>query len=90
MLKAELHCHIEGAARPALVRRLAKKYGITLNDIFREDGEYTATDFSSFLEIYDHVVTVFREPEDYELLAYDHFTQLAAQGGIYGEISVGL
>lgn len=84
-MKAELHCHIEGAAEPALVHRLAHKYNVDLNDIIR-DGRYVWHDFTSFLNCYDEAASVFREPEDYRLLAYDHYSRLASQGAIYGEV----
>ena len=85
MLKAEIHCHIEGAADPALVLRLAQKYGVDLNDVIR-DGSYIWSDFTTFLNAYDRASTLFRTPEDYRLLAYDYFSRLADQGAIYGEV----
>lgn len=85
MLKAELHCHMEGAADPLLVMRLAGKYGIDLSDIVR-DNAYVWNDFTSFLQSYDKASTVFRSGGDYRLLAYDYFTRLAAQDAIYGEV----
>ena len=85
MVKAEIHCHIEGAADPELVTRLAGKHGVDLNNVVR-DGRYVWNDFTSFLNAYDHAAAVFREPEDYRLLAYDYFSRLAGQGAIYGEV----
>ena len=85
MVKAEIHCHIEGAADPALVMRLAHKHGVDLNNSIK-DGRYVWIDFSSFLHAYDQAAAVFREPEDYRLLAYDYFSRLAGQGAIYGEV----
>ena len=85
MVKAEIHCHIEGAADPELVTRLAGKHGVDLNNVVR-DGRYVWDDFTSFLNAYDHAAAVFREPEDYRLLAYDYFSRLAGQGAIYGEV----
>lgn len=85
MIKAEIHCHIEGAADPHLVQRLARKYGVDMNDTIR-NGRYVWHDFTSFLATYDKAASVFRQPEDYRLLAYDHFSRLAGQGAIYGEV----
>ncbi|MEP1206949.1 MAG: adenosine deaminase [Rhizobiaceae bacterium] len=85
MIKAEIHCHIEGAADPALVIRLAQKYNIDVNDVIR-DGRYVWHDFSTFLTAYDRAASVFRQPEDYRLLSYDYFSRLAAHGAIYGEV----
>ena len=84
--KAELHCHLEGAARPAIVRRLAARNDVDLSRLFDEDGGYRSHDFSSFLAAYDEVVQVFQTPEDYADLAEDHFAWLGEQGAIYGEI----
>jgi len=85
MLKAEIHCHIEGAAHPSLVQRLAKKHKVDLNDTIR-DGRYVWSDFTSFLNCYDRASSVFREPEDYRTLTYDHYSRIAEQGAIYGEV----
>ncbi|MGI9363552.1 MAG: adenosine deaminase, partial [Rhizobiaceae bacterium] len=68
-----------------LVKRLAGKYGVDMNNVIR-DGRYVWHDFTSFLATYDTAASVFRQPEDYRLLAYDHFSRLAAQGAIYGEV----
>ena len=68
---AELHCHIEGAAPPALVERLGAKYGVDVSAIIR-DGAYVWRDFTSFLAAYDHAATVFRREEDYAELAFSY------------------
>lgn len=85
MLKAEIHCHIEGAADPALVTRLARKHNVDLDGIIH-DGRYVWTDFTSFLRCYDLASTVFRTHEDYSLLTYDVYSRMAEQGAIYGEV----
>lgn len=85
---AELHCHIEGAADPALVRRTASRHGLSVDHLFDRDGRYRRGDFSSFLAAYDEAAAVFRTPEDYQALAYDHYSRLAGQGAIYGEIFI--
>ncbi len=85
LLKAEIHCHIEGAADPNLVLRLAQKYQLDMSDII-EDGAYVWSDFTSFLKAYDKASSVFRTPDDYRLLTYDYFSKLADQNCIYGEI----
>lgn len=85
MQKAELHCHIEGAAEPELVLRLAKKYGVDVSDVIA-NNTYQWNDFTSFLNCYDKASGVFREADDYRLLAYDHYMRLAEQNAIYGEV----
>ncbi|MCT8998171.1 adenosine deaminase [Chelativorans intermedius] len=82
--KAELHCHIEGAAPPALVARQAAKYGADISGFIR-DGAYFWHDFTSFLAAYDAAASLFRSEEDYAALAEAHLAALAAHGAIYAE-----
>ena len=84
---AELHCHIEGAAHPALVEAHAARHGIDVSGIIR-DGRYVWHDFTSFLAAYDLASSVFRGEADYADLAADHLGRLAAQGAIYAEFFV--
>ncbi|WP_265516024.1 adenosine deaminase [Nitratireductor luteus] len=82
--KAELHCHIEGAAAPELVLRQAEKYGADVSAFIR-DGAYHWHDFTSFLKAYDGAAGLFRTPEDYALLSETYLCDLAGQGAIYAE-----
>jgi adenosine deaminase len=86
-LKAEIHCHIEGAAPPALAARQAKKYGIDPST-FLNDGSYLWSDFSEFLVSYDRVAALFKTDEDYALLTETYLTELAGVKTIYSEIIV--
>ncbi len=87
ILKAEIHCHIEGATPPSLARQKAKQYGIPIDGLITPDGEsYVATDFSRFLAAYDRVVKLFRTAADFADLSYAHFTAIAREGAIYGEV----
>jgi adenosine deaminase len=87
--KAELHCHLEGAAHPELVLRLGKKHGIKVDDIV--DGDrYVWNDFTTFLNCYDRASSVFRSGEDYRLLTYDVLRRMHEDGAIFGEIFVSL
>jgi len=86
--KAELHCHIEGAAHPELVLRQAKKYNTDGSGIISPQGEYFWTDFTDFLRAYDLAASLFRTREDYALLATHYLTSLAAEGAIYSEFFV--
>lgn len=84
---AELHCHLEGATRPALALAKAEKYAVSIDDLVTDDGEsYVWTDFTTFLAAYDRIAGLFRAPEDFHDLAYDHFSSLAGQGAIYAEV----
>lgn len=86
--KAELHCHIEGAAPPSLVRRLAERHGVDIGDVFDEAGGYRWHDFASFLDAYGKVSSVFRSREDFRDLAREYFISIADEGAIYGEIFI--
>lgn len=87
ILKAELHCHIEGAASPALALEQAQKYGVDASHFIR-GGAYVWEDFSSFIAAYDLVADLFRTPEDYAHLAETYLTELAAVNTIYSELFV--
>jgi adenosine deaminase len=87
VLKAEIHCHIEGAASPELVEMQAGKYGADVSAIIR-DGSYVWNDFTSFLHAYDLASKLFRCEDDYALLAETYLSDLAAQGAIYSEFFI--
>jgi len=86
-LKAEIHCHIEGAAPPSLALQQAEKYGIDASGFLR-DGSYLWEDFSQFLTCYDRVAALFRTDADYALLTETYLTELASVNTIYSEIIV--
>ncbi|MEZ5790000.1 MAG: adenosine deaminase [Nitratireductor sp.] len=87
ILKAEIHCHIEGAASPELVARQGGKYGVDITPAIR-DGAYVWHDFTSFLAAYDLAASLFRSREDYALLAETYLTSLASEGAIYSEFFI--
>ena len=84
VLKAELHCHIEGAASPDLVSSQARKYGVDVSGFVR-DGAFVWHDFTSFLDAYDGAAGLFRDEGDYARLAEHYLSSLARQGAIYSE-----
>ena len=84
ILKAELHCHIEGAAAPGLVLEQAEKYGKDVS-AFVKDGSFVWHDFTSFLAAYDAAADLFRTEDDYARLAEHYLTSLARDGCIYSE-----
>ena len=85
--KAELHCHIEGAASPALVRAQARKHNADVSGFLSGD-RYVWSDFTEFLVAYDGAASLFREPEDYALLAQTYLEGISAENAIYAEIFV--
>ena len=84
-LKAELHCHIEGAAAPELVIRQAQKYGKDVSPYIQNDS-FVWRDFTSFLKAYDFAADLFRTEDDYARLSEHYLTSLARDGAIYSEI----
>lgn len=87
LVKAELHCHLEGAAPPALTETQARKYGVDTSGFLR-DGTYLWKDFAEFLLCYDKVADVYRTEEDYALLTETYLDELASIGTIYSELIV--
>ncbi len=84
-LKAELHCHIEGAASADFVIGQARKYGRDFSP-FIQDGSFVWHDFTSFLAAYDFAADLLRSEEDYARLADHYLTSLARDGAIYSEV----
>ena len=85
--KAELHVHLEGAASPDLVRRLAKRNRIDLApSLFDDDGDFVWDDFLHFLEVYDAAAGVIKTPEDYRDVTYEYLRACAEEGAIYVEV----
>lgn len=87
MLKAEIHCHIEGAAPPDLTMRQAQKYGVDIGNILH-GGQYVWSDFAEFITCYDAVASLFRTQADYALLTETYLAELASINTIYSEIIV--
>lgn len=85
--KAELHCHIEGAALPELVKSQARKYGADVSGFLRDDA-YVWSDFTEFLNAYDGAARLFRTEDDYALLSHGYLKAIAAEGAIYAEIFI--
>lgn len=90
LAKAEIHCHIEGAAHPALVRAQAQLYGVDISSIISPDDNYIWSDFTQFLRAYDLAASLFRTRADYALLARTYLGELAAQGAIYSEFFISI
>ncbi len=63
--KAELHCHIEGAAPPALALIQAEKYNVDISGNHPRTGPMSGQISASFLKCYDAVAELFKTEEDY-------------------------
>ena len=86
--KAELHVHVEGAASPDLVRRIAARNGIRVPDgVIGEDGKFVWRDFLDFLNTYDAATSVIRTGEYYRDIVYEYLVQCAEEGAIYVELT---
>jgi aminodeoxyfutalosine deaminase len=85
--KAELHLHLEGSIRPAIVSTLTARHGVH----FTEDEvrrRYSYTDFLGFLDAFKWVTSFLRTPHDYALIVQDLAEQLLAQNVIYAEVTL--
>ena len=85
--KAELHVHVEGAASPDLIRRIAARNQVPVPDgVFTDDGKFRWSDFLDFLNTYDAATSVIRTGEDYRDIVYEYLVKCAAEGAIYVEL----
>jgi adenosine deaminase len=85
--KAELHVHLEGTAPPALIRRLAERNGVTLDErVFLDEDTFRWTDFLDFLRTYDMAAAAIRTAEDYREVSYEYLASCAAEGCVYVEL----
>lgn len=85
--KTEIHLHLEGAAPPAFMARLAAEKSIDLTSVI--DGEaYLYTDFPAFLAAYETVSKCLETPDDYRRLTRAVLEQSRDEGVIYTELFV--
>jgi adenosine deaminase len=82
--KVELHCHLEGAVRPATVVELARKHGRALPTDDPTDL-YRFTSLDSFLEIFWLVQSLIGDREDWARVAYEATVDAAPHGLRYRE-----
>lgn len=85
MKKIELHLHLEGAAPPEFIRRLAQEKKVDLSGVFDEAGHYVYDDFVDFLRVYEAATAVLQTPEDFHRLTLAVLEESAADGVIYTE-----
>ncbi len=83
--RIELHLHLEGAAPPDFVRRLADEQHVSLAELFDERGNYAFRDFVDFLRVYEGATSVLRTPEHYYRLTAEVLEHQAEQGILYTE-----
>jgi adenosine deaminase len=85
--KVELHVHLEGSMRPAVLLELARRNGIDLpaRDEAGLKRWFRFTDFEHFVKVYLACSRALRGPEDFQLLALDVLAEQAYQNIAYTE-----
>jgi adenosine deaminase len=78
--KAELHVHLEGAARPATLEEFAARSAVRFSRDF--------TDLNSFVDLYGHVWATMTRPGDYARMVGEYCENAARAGVRYAEASV--
>ncbi|HEY0783115.1 MAG TPA: adenosine deaminase [Thermoanaerobaculia bacterium] len=88
MPKVELHVHLEGAMRPAVLLELARRNGVELpaRDEAGLKRWFRFRDFDHFVEVYLTCSRSLRAPEDFALLASDFLAEQACQNVVYSEV----
>jgi adenosine deaminase len=83
--KVELHCHLEGSARPATISALARKNGVALP--VDEPAElFHFSDLNQFLSIYEVICRSLVHAEDFHRIAYEALEDGARAGVRYREM----
>ena len=87
--KAELHLHLEGAARPSTLVRLARHAGSPLfPDLASVRARRRPGSLAAFLDLYRDVCLLLRAPADFALLARDVTAHLRRERVTYAEVYV--
>lgn len=84
-LKTELHLHLEGAAPPEFIRRLAREKGVNMDGVFDENGAYLWANFVAFLATYERACAVLQTPEDFGRLMAAVLEAQAQHNVVYTE-----
>jgi len=85
--KVELHVHLEGSMRPAVLLELARRNGIDLpaKDEAGLKRWFRFTDFEHFVQVYLACSRALQKPEDFQLLTLDVLAEQAYQNVVYTE-----
>jgi adenosine deaminase len=83
--KVELHCHLEGAARPSTIADLARANGVTLPT---EDPVelFEFTDLDQFLAVYGVICASLVTADDFRRLTYEALEDAVASNVRYREM----
>jgi adenosine deaminase len=87
MPKVELHVHLEGSMRPAVLLELARRNGVALpaDDEAGLARWFRFRDFEHFVQVYLTCSEALRTPEDFQLLVSDVLAEQARQNVLYTE-----
>jgi adenosine deaminase len=91
MPKISLHLHLTGAVEASTVAELARKYDVPLPGGRTPENLYEVAayaDLGYFLEVYDFVGSVIREPEDFHRATYESLAAGARHGVVYREMFI--
>jgi adenosine deaminase len=90
MPKVELHLHLEGTITPRTFLDLAQRNGVTLpaNDEAGVAALFRYRDFGEFLSVFMALAKAIAHGEDFERLAYELGSDLAAQEVRYAEVMI--
>jgi adenosine deaminase len=86
--KVELHVHLEGSMRPAVLLELARENGVDLPAADEEGLRrwFTFQSFAHFVDIYLTCSRALQKPEDFRLLALDFLAEQARQNVTWSEV----
>lgn len=83
--KVELHCHLEGSARPSTIVELAKRNGVAL-PVDDPTELFHFSSLTEFLEVYGIVCSSLRSAEDLRRITYEALEDAAGVGIRYREM----
>lgn len=88
MPKVELHVHLEGSMRPAVLLALARRNGVALpaDDEAGLKRWFRFKNFDQFVDVYLTCSRSLKNPEDFQLLALDVMAEQAVQNVVYSEV----
>lgn len=89
MPKVELHVHLEGAIKPAVLWELAQRNGVDLPVATVEEIQewFTFTSFAHFVQVYLNISSCIQTPDDIELVARAFLADQARQHIRYSEVT---
>lgn len=89
MPKVELHVHLEGAIRGSTFRRLARREGVSVEQVmaFGAPRPLKCRSLSHFIELFQVTNALLRSPDDFETIARELGEDAAAQGTRYLEVT---